>query len=432
MNLTQQPPRRPSNLGITGIVAVARMTDKARAANQELEGEYKYGEISGLDREVLAFINMTAAEFAAAVDELDDVALGRLVLEKAGRRPEEIEAFNKEQLEREPQDDMHRRLLVERRAKFAPGNMEIKTVLASMELDDWGSFKDVDLTQGPPRTPYLRSILGIVAVARMADKARAARSALLGEYRYGETSPLDTSILEFLGLGQEDFMEGAYRNPNDVELGEWIQECVERSAAEVAAFNAGQADRGRIDASRERFEQRRSEICLERTEINTWFDLIDYDDEHSFGLVDLTRHPPRSPYHTEVGGVVGLARMIDKGRAHNKDTLGEYWFGQDSGIDRAVLELLGLSQDEFAEGLKTNATDQAVVEWLGDRLDKSPEEIEAFNQRMRVFGPNNDRQWAFLRDTVARLDPSRTDIESFFALTVLDDQVGFARRKSQV
>ena len=53
MDLTRQPPRRPSNAGIAGIVGLARMTDKARGHNAELLGEFKYGETSGLDCEIL-------------------------------------------------------------------------------------------------------------------------------------------------------------------------------------------------------------------------------------------------------------------------------------------------------------------------------------------------------------------------------------------
>ena len=432
MNLTKQPPRRPSNINMGGIVALARMTDKSRAASEELEGAYKYGEISGLDRELLAFINMGAGEFAAAAKKLDDAALSELVLEKAQKSSEEIAAFNKGQLEREPQDEMHRRLLVERLALYAPGNTEIKTVLASMELDDWGSFKDADLTKGPPRTPYLRSVLGVVGLARMGDKARAAKAGLLGEYRYGEPSALDASILDFLGLGQDEFMEGAYGNPNDVELGEWIRERWDCTAREISLFNAAQTDRGRADATRERFEIRRGEICPERRDINTWFELIDYDDEKSFGLVDLTRHPPRSPYNVDVGGVVCLARLIDKGRALNGDTLGAYWYGGDSGIDRRVLEFLDTDVDEFTAALKECATDEEMVGWLGERLAKSQDEIDKFNREMGSFGPSDERQWKFLRGVIKKLDPSRTEIESFLALTVIDDQVSFARLKSSV
>ena len=46
MDLTRQPPRRPSNLGIGGIVGAARMVGKARAYNDETLGEFLYGENS--------------------------------------------------------------------------------------------------------------------------------------------------------------------------------------------------------------------------------------------------------------------------------------------------------------------------------------------------------------------------------------------------
>ena len=42
---------------------------------------------------------------------------------------------------------------------------------------------------------------------------------------------------------------------------------------------------------------------------------MDFDDEKSFGIVDLRRHAPRSIYDVSVGGVAGLARAIDKARA---------------------------------------------------------------------------------------------------------------------
>ena len=99
---------------------------------------------------------MDAAEFAEAVDELDDETLGVMALERAQKGQSEINAFNEEHLTREPQDELHERLLVERIAKYAPDRTDIKTVFASIELDDWGAFRDLDLTSQPPRSPYIR------------------------------------------------------------------------------------------------------------------------------------------------------------------------------------------------------------------------------------------------------------------------------------
>ncbi|MFC1525321.1 DUF5069 domain-containing protein [Candidatus Latescibacterota bacterium] len=431
MDLTKQPPRRPSNAGMAGIVALARMADKARAHNDELLGEFVYGEDSGLDCEVLEFLNMTPDEFAAAADELDDARLADLALEKAGREDSEIEAFNRAHLEKEPQDDRHRQLLVERVARYAPGRTDIRTVFQSIELDDWGAYRDLDLTTGPPRTPYLRSVVGAFAVARMADKARAAKTGKLGEYKYGPDSGLDRASLEELQLDAEAFLEAAYENPNDVELGEWIRRHGRVDGPRISAFNAGIVDFGvRTPGYEDRFRQRRDEVCPQRLEVETYFDLMDVDDQQSFGLVDLTRRPPRTPYDTSVGGIVGLARMIDKGRASLTRTLGLYWFGDDSGIDRQLLTFLGLSQAEFAEGLRQGATDEAVVAWLGDRLKKP--RAEKLNARLRSYGPTTESQERYLRETVARCDGSRIEVGCYFAMMVLEDDIHFARLKAGV
>ena len=433
MDLTRQPPRRPSNAGVAGIIGLARMIDKARGHNAETIGEFKYGDDSGLDVEVLEFINMNAAEFAEAVDELDDEVLGVLALERAQKSQGEIDAFNEEHLTREPQDELHERLLVERIAKYAPERTDIKTVFTSIELDDWGAFRDLDLTSEPPRSPYLRSVFGVAGAARMADKARAVTCGKLGEYRYGADSSQDAAILDFLGIEEDAFRQAAYENPNDDELSEWIAERCEKSAADKSVFNAWRANVGRYGEMHQRLKMRRAEIAPERGDIESFFDLQDLDDELSFGLTDLRRHPPRSAFDQSVGGLACLARMIDKSRAAHCNCLGEYWCGEDSGFDRAVLDFLGLDQAAFAEAIAANGTDEALVAWLGERLSgKSEEEKAQFNQRLLTASPRNDQQQSFLLNAVSRLDASRTDIESFAALTLLDDRVSFARLKAGV
>ena len=433
MDLTRQPPRRPSNAGVAGIIGLARMIDKARGHNAEAIGEFKYGDDSGLDVEVLEFINMNAAEFAEAVDELDDEVLGVLALERAQKGQAEIDAFNEEHLTREPQDELHERLLVERIAKYAPERTDIKTVFASIELDDWGAFRDLDLTAQPPRSPYLRSVFGVAGAARMADKARAVTCGKLGEYRFGADSSQDAAILDFLGIGEDAFRQAAYENPNDDELSEWVAERCKKSAADKSIFNAWRANVGRYGEMHERLKMRRAEVAPERGDVQSFFDLQDLDDELSFGLTDLRRHPPRSAFDQSVGGLACLARMIDKFRAAHCNCLGEYWCGEDSGFDRAVLDFLGLDQAAFAEAIAANGTDEALVAWLGERLSgKSEEDKAEFNQRLLTASPRNDRQQDFLRNAVSRLDASRTDIESFAALVLLDDKVSFARLKAGV
>ena len=140
MDLTHQPPRRPSNLGVAGIVGAARMTDKARAHNAETLGEYIYGESSGLDQRVLVFLGISADAFAEAADEHDDTALGNWVLETSGKTAAEIAAFNDAALSQLPDTDAHRQRLKDRLARYAPGRTDITTVLQSMETRRLGQL----------------------------------------------------------------------------------------------------------------------------------------------------------------------------------------------------------------------------------------------------------------------------------------------------
>ena len=426
MDLTRQPPRRPSNLGVAGIVGAARMTDKARAYNEETLGEYIYGESSGLDQRVLVFLGISADAFAEAAGERDDTALGNWVLETSGKTAAEIAEFNDAALSQLPDTDAHKQRLKDRLARFAPGRTDITTVLQSMELDDWGSFWQVDLTAGPPRSARAKDIAGICGVARMADKARAERAEKIGEYLYGDDSGQDVRILTFLGISAADFQEAAVNNPNDLEIGAWVLENCSKSQDEIDAFNETLVNYAPNEASQERFNARIQEIDPSRTDINTWVALQDLDDQLSFGIIDLNRRAPRSPYNTDVYGMVQLARLVDKGRASNSNTLGAYFYAEDSGIDRATLAFLGVSAAEFTEALKTLSTDAEIEAWLKADHPKSDADIEAYNERMTQMGPTDERYKAIMASMLNKIAPERTDINTWFALMLLDDEKTFA------
>jgi hypothetical protein len=426
MDLTRQPPRRPSNLGIAGIVGVARMTDKARAHNAETLDDYIYGESSGLDQRVLTFLGISADAYAEAVDEYDDAALGHWVLETSGKTAAEIAEFNDAALSQLPDTEGHKQRLKDRIARFAPGRTDITTVLQSMELDDWGSFWQVDLTAGPPCSARSKDIAGICGVARMTDKGRAERAGKIGEYLYGDDSGQDVRILAFLGISAADFQEAAVNNPNNLELGAWVLENCGKSQDEIDEFNETLVNYGPNEATRERFEARCQEVDPTRTDITTWVALQDADDQLSFGIVDLNRRAPRSPYNTDVYGMVQLARLIDKGRAFNSNTLGAYFYGEDSGIDRATLAFLGISAAEFTEALKALPTDTEVEAWLKADHSQSEADIDAYNERMTQMGPTTDRHKAMMAKMLSRIAPERTDINTWFALMYLDDEKTFA------
>jgi hypothetical protein len=281
MDLRRQPPRRPSNLSVAGIVGAARMTDKARASNQGTLGEYLYGENSGLDKAVLEFLGLAASEYAEAAGKYGDAELSVWVLERSGKTESAIAAFNETKLTEEPQDEAAKARLARRLEQYAPGRTDIKTVFQSMELDDWGSFWQVDLSSRPPRSPYCQDVAGIVLVARMADKARASKTGTLGEYIYG--CPLDMITLPFLGISKEEFADAAVQNPNDIELGDWVLKRSGKTKEEIEEFNrTASARQPEGDEERARFQKYLDEIAPGRTDIDTWFALLDLDDEMSF------------------------------------------------------------------------------------------------------------------------------------------------------
>ena len=425
MDLTRQPPRRPTNLGVAGIVGAARMTDKARAHNNEMLGDFVYGRYSGLDRRILEFLGISADDFAEAADDNDDTALSSWMLEQGNKTEDEITAFNESELERLPADKKHKQLLEERLAKYAPDRTDIKTVLQSIELDDWGCFWQVDLTVRPPRSARARDVAGICGVARMADKARADRAGKIGDYKFGDISGQDVRILTFLDVSADDFQEAAVSNPNDIELGEWIQENCSKSQEEINAYNIAMVNRGPDETTRERFEARRQEVDASRTDITTWVALQDLDDELSFRIVDLNRRAPRSPYNTDVYGMVHLARLIDKGRAFNGNTLGEYFYAEDSGMDRIALGFLGVPADEFTGALKEYSTDTEIESWLKNNYAKSESEIEAYNEKISNMGPENDRYQAMMDRMLKKLGAEDSDINTWFAVMDLDDEKTF-------
>ena len=426
MDLTRQPPRRPSNLGVAGIIGAARMTDKARAYNEETLGEYIYGEDSGLDQRVLTFLGISADAFAEAAGEHNDDALGHWVLETSGKSAAEIAEFNDAALTQLPDTEAHKQRLKDRLARFAPGRTDITTVLQSMELDDWGSFWQVALTAGPPRSARAEDIAGICGVARMADKARAGRAGKIGAYVYGDDSGQDIRILTFLSISAADFQEAAVNNPNDLEIGAWVLENCGKSQDEIETFNETLINYAPNEASQERFNARLQEIDPTRTDITTWVALQDLDDQLSFGIIDLNRRAPRSPYNTDVYGMVQLARLIDKGRAFNSNTLGAYFYGEDSGIDRATLAFLGVSAAEFTEALKTLSTDAEIEAWLKADHSQSEADIAAFNERMTQMGPTDERYKAMMAKMLNKIAPERTDINTWFALMLLDDEKTFS------
>ena len=138
-----------------------------------------------------------------------------------------------------------------------------------------------DLTKQPPRSARGR-LGGYVILPRMLDKGRATIAGKNGEYHYA--CPLDQRFLEFTGIDPRALKRQLKKS--DTEVLDWINAHAKhkRTPPEIVAWSAWQEQRAPDNPdSREYFNSMHKAGAPKRTDIVTWFDLLDLDDYVSFG-----------------------------------------------------------------------------------------------------------------------------------------------------
>jgi hypothetical protein len=116
----------------------------------------------------------------------------------------------------------------------------------------------------------------------MLDKGRATLAGKNGEYHYA--CPLDRQFLEFAGIDPEALKKELAKG--DTEVLAWIEKHAKhkRTAPEIAAWTHWQENRAPDNPDgREYFNGHPQGRRPERTDIATWFDVLDADDFASFG-----------------------------------------------------------------------------------------------------------------------------------------------------
>jgi hypothetical protein len=140
-----------------------------------------------------------------------------------------------------------------------------------------------DLTKQPPRSPRVR-LGGYAILPRMLDKGRATLTGKNGEYKYA--CPLDQRFLEFAGVDPKALKKQLAAGKGDGDILKWINAHAKhkRTAPEIEAWSQWQ-DRRPPDNpdSREYFNELHKASASKRTDIISWFDLLDVDDYVSFG-----------------------------------------------------------------------------------------------------------------------------------------------------
>jgi len=140
-----------------------------------------------------------------------------------------------------------------------------------------------DLTQRPPRSPRVR-LGGYVILPRMLDKGRAQLAGTVGDYHYN--CSLDQQFTAFTGVDAAELLKQLALGKSDGEILEWINANakIQRAPSEVAAWSAYQSRRGPGDVKTHQFFlQTQVAAAPARTDIATWFSLLDVDDYASYG-----------------------------------------------------------------------------------------------------------------------------------------------------
>jgi len=123
---------------------------------------------------------------------------------------------------------------------------------------------------------------GYAILPRMLDKGRATIAGKNGEYHYA--CPLDMQFLEFVGIDPKALKKQLTKS--DTAVLEWVKANAkhQRTGPEIVAWSAWQEQRAPDNPdSREYFNGLHKAGAPKRTDIVTWFDVLDLDDYVSFG-----------------------------------------------------------------------------------------------------------------------------------------------------
>jgi len=124
---------------------------------------------------------------------------------------------------------------------------------------------------------------------------------------------------------------------------------------------------------------------------------------------DLTKEYPRSPFE-ELDGLPWLPRLIDKVRALQAGTLGDY-NPYPCGGDRHFLGVVGVDADQLKAQIDSGADDNEIVQWVKDHA------TAGFSERFRVYreqalAPVSGEYLGYLEEALGELKTSRPELDT--------------------
>jgi hypothetical protein len=135
---------------------------------------------------------------------------------------------------------------------------------------------------------------------------------------------------------------------------------------------------------------------------------------------DLRDHQARSAL-VKIGGVLFLARTIDKTRAKIQGTLGPYKI--QPGISGYIFEWLGITEDRFTEAVRNAKTDDDVIAWVHANTDRS--KYDGLNDMLIARGIRDAEHRAQVLPAYPILN-DHPELSNWFKIFELDDKWMYA------
>ncbi len=132
--------------------------------------------------------------------------------------------------------------------------------------------------------------------------------------------------------------------------------------------------------------------------------------------------PPRSP-HEKLGGLVHLARMVDKARLYPAGRLPGYNYLL-TGFDKTLLEFLCLEGSAFEQIVAMHPTDEGVLNALKERIGPawpSDHAIVDFNYKLSNRKPDSPDKHASFEQRRVACPPTKRKVETYFDLIDLEE-----------
>jgi len=135
----------------------------------------------------------------------------------------------------------------------------------------------MDLTKKYPRS-VREKYQGVVQLGRTIDKGKAKAHGDLGEYHYN--CPMDQAVFGFLGIGHERLLDVIRNARGDEEIEVFTRPFIDaKSRDEIERWNGEWLSHEPEGHSREAFLALRAEIAPDRSDVTTWPDLLDIDEQ---------------------------------------------------------------------------------------------------------------------------------------------------------